>query len=176
MISLPYIGTGFSFKRYVYYYDPIYDVHTGFSFKRYVYYYMIPYMMFIHGHPYVCPYMTVIYDRVDLWWVISNGCYLFVDIWCSYMDDHIWFFHIWSQCWHMMIIYDLSVYDLRHMIWTVYDLRHMIICAKPYMIWTYDHMLDLYMIIYRIWHMIPYMVATSNHIPKSDEMLCAWSV
>ena len=34
MVSLPCIG-------------------TGFSFKRYMYYYMIPYMMFIYGRPYM---------------------------------------------------------------------------------------------------------------------------
>ena len=48
MISLSYIGTGFSF------------------IKRYVYYYMIPYMMFIYGQPYVYSYMTVVYDHIDL--------------------------------------------------------------------------------------------------------------
>ena len=71
----------------------------------------------------------------------------------------------------MMIIYDLSVYDLRQMISSVYDLWHMIICMKPYMIWTYNHIPDLYMIICSIRHMIPYMIATSNHIPKSDGMV-----
>ena len=62
----------------------------------------------------------------------------------------------------MMIIYDLSVYDLWQMISSVYDLWHMIICMKPYMIWTYDHMLDLYMIIYRIWPVCEYPLS-SNH-------------
>ena len=131
-------------------------------------------------------YDLITYDHIRISYMLNTyetiyACHIWFECKCEVFSqctsvwDHIWLIiydlitydlkkiHIW------LIIYDLTTYDLKIIhIWFDCIWRSYMICD----IWfaTYDHIRDLHMIIYRFWHMIPYMIDLSNHIRKTDEM------